>query len=78
MVKYSVNPVNVDGNFMWEIYEVATEHVIDRFFFEEDAIRLAKRMERGCAFAGWTPSFFLTKVAPVENINQKFNQLFED
>jgi hypothetical protein len=78
MTKYDVVPFKNNNDYMWAIYEMATEQVIETFYFEEDAIRLAKRMERGGAFAGWTPSFFLTKVAIDENINQKFNLMFED
>ena len=78
MTKYDVIPFEQNNEYLWAVYELATEQVIDAFYFEEDAMRLAKRMERGGAFSGWTPSFFLTKVAINENINQKFNLMFED
>lgn len=78
MTKYDVVPFEQNNEYLWAVYELATEQVIDAFYFEEDAMRLAKRMERGGAFAGWTPRFFLTKVAVDENINQKFNMMFED
>lgn len=77
MSKYTVKPVNVDGNFLWEIFETNSQQVFGQFFFEEDARRQAKFMERGGAFDGWTPSFFLTSVSGGD-INQKFNELFSD
>lgn len=77
-MKYLVNPVNIENDFMWEVHEVNTEHVIDRFYFEEDAARCAAFMENGGGFDGWTPSFILRQVEIDKNINLKFNLMFED
>ena len=75
MRKYDVYPVNMNGAFVWEVYETESEHVIDILFFEEDAIRVAQFMESGGAFSGWTPSFFLRPVAASKDINLEFNNL---
>lgn len=75
MRKYDVYAVNMDGDFMWEVYEIESEHVIDRFFFEDDAIKAARFMESGGAFSGWTPTFFLRPVAAPRDINLEFNDL---
>lgn len=76
MTKYEVTPFKDNHDYMWAVYELATEQVIDTFYFEEDANSLAKKLDRGHGFDGWTPKFMLTKVIVNENINQKFNQLF--
>lgn len=77
MNKYKVTPANINGDYMWEVFELATKNVIDRFFFEEDAMRYAKRLEHGAGFDGWTPAFILQAVAVNEDLNRKFNKLFE-
>lgn len=77
MSKYSIYPVNIDGDFMWELTETETEHVIGYFFFEEDARAEARFMENGGAFAGWTPSFILQEVAAPRDINLEFSALLE-
>jgi len=75
MTKYDVIPLVENDDYMWGVYETATEHVIETFFFEEDAVAVAKSMERGAGFSGWTPNFILTKVVVREDINQKFSEL---
>jgi hypothetical protein len=78
MRKYDVYPVNVNNDFMWEVYEMESEHIVERFFFEEDAVRTAKFMENGGAFSGWTPAFLLRPVDAPRNINLEFNDLVID
>lgn len=78
MRKYDVYPINANGDFMWEVYETESEHVIGRFFFEEDAINSAYFMENGGAFSGWTPTFFLRQVAAPRNINLEFSDLVKE
>jgi hypothetical protein len=75
MTNYDVMPLKENGDYMWAVFEFATEQVIETFFFEEDAVRMAKQLESGAGFSGWTPSFLLTKVVIKENINQKFSEL---
>lgn len=76
MKKYTVNPVNINGDYVWEILETATQQVIENFFFEEDAIDFAETLEDS-AFEGWTPSFMLKKVEISNDINQRFSSLFQ-
>lgn len=57
---------------LWHVYEVQTGQVVDSFFFEEDALQRATEMERGKAFAGFTPSFILKKVPLQTDINEAF------
>ena len=76
MKKYTVNPVNINGDYVWEILETATQQVIENFFFEEDAIDFAETLEES-AFEGWTPSFMLKKVEISNDINQRFSSLFQ-
>ena len=77
-MRYMVNPIKIENDFMWEVYEAPTERVIDSFFFEEDAVRYAKFLESGGGFNGWTPNFILTEVVFDDAINQKFNMMFSD
>ena len=76
MKKYTVNPVNINGDYVWEILETATQQVIENFFFEEDALDFAETLEDS-AFEGWTPSFMLKKVEISNDINQRFSSLFQ-
>jgi hypothetical protein len=66
---------NKDDYLLWHVYETATEQIIDSFFFEEDAARTAWEMEKGKAFAGFTPAFMLRKT-PFVNINEAFEAEF--
>jgi hypothetical protein len=76
MAKYDVIPVEVNGDYVWEVLELNTQQVIESFFFEEDAIEFAEEMENR-AFEGWTPSFILKKIEIVDDINQKFSTVFQ-
>ena len=75
MTKYDVVPFKNNNDYLWAVFELPTEQVIDTFYFEEDANALAKTLDRGRGFAGWTPAFLLTKVVVKEDINQKFSEL---
>lgn len=75
MTKYDVVPFKENDDYMWGVFELATEQVIETFFFEEDAVRMAKHLDRGAGFSGWTPGFLLTKVVVKEDINRKFSEL---
>ena len=59
-----------DDNLIWHVHETATDQIVAEFFFEEDAEVLCRFLEKGGAFAGFTPSFILTKVPT--NINDAF------
>jgi len=77
MKKYNVVPVEINGDYVWEVLEIATHQVIDSFFFEEDAIEFAETLEDS-AFEGWTPSFILRKVEIIDDINQRFSSVFQN
>jgi hypothetical protein len=50
---------------------------VDSFYFEEDAIDMAKFMNRGGAFDGFTPSFMTIPIkVKNENLNEVFAQEF--
>ena len=78
IMKYTVRPIRVLNDYMWEVYENASEHVIDIFYFEDEAMEYAEFLEDGGAFDGFTPTFVLTPVALPDDINQKFNNLFHE
>lgn len=59
-----------DDNLLWYVHEVNTDQIVAEYFFEEDAAILCNFLEKGGAFAGFTPSFMLTKVPT--NINDAF------
>jgi hypothetical protein len=69
----------MNEDYVWGVYEHATNHVVDSFFFEEDAQELAQFMEYGGAFDGFTPAFVIAKVElPKEHINHMFTQAFSE
>ena len=63
-----------DDNLIWHVHETLIDKIVGEFFFEEDASALCQFLERGGAFAGFTPSFMLTKVPT--DINQAFASQF--
>lgn len=75
-MKYLVGPVKTNEEFIWEVYEVSSEQVVGRFYFEEDAVAQAEFMEDGGAFDGFTPQFMLREVALVKDVNQEFSAVF--
>lgn len=44
---------------LFHVMEMQTGQVIKSFAFIKDAKNLAKRLNSGMGFAGWTPSFLL-------------------
>ena len=75
-MKYLVGPVKENDEFVWEVFEVASEQVVGRWYFEEDAIAQAEFMESGGAFEGFTPQFMLREVALAKDLNQEFSAVF--
>jgi len=77
-MKYIVNPVNIENDFIWQVTEITTDQVIKRFFFEDDALEYANFLEDGGAFDGFTPIFMLREVVVQNDLdyNQKFEALF--
>lgn len=79
MRKYSVVASHVVDDFVWNVYEHATDQIIDTFFFEEDAVEFADFLENGGAFDGFTPAFLIAKVQlPKESVNQAFSRVFAE
>lgn len=78
MKKYSFEPINNEGDFMWQLYEEQTEQIIGHFFFEEDCAKMARFMENGGAFDGWTPGFILQDLGIERDINLEFSSVFSD
>jgi hypothetical protein len=74
MRKYEVVVTHIVDEFIWNVYEKATSHVIETFFFEEDAIEFASFMDRGGAFDGFTPAFMLKPILG-SDLNAKFERL---
>ena len=42
-----------------QVKEVKTEHIIESFQYFSDAKILTSKLNKGLAFDGWTPKFFL-------------------
>lgn len=77
MKNYKVVPSNEDGDFIWHVYELATEQVIQSFYFEEDAMETARFMDKGGGFAGFTPTFMLRSVSvDSTDVNDEFTRVF--
>ena len=66
-----------NGDFIWTIYEPASELVIERHFFEDEANKKARFYSRGGGFAGFTPAFFTTPSYKPANINEEFSIIIE-
>lgn len=77
MKKYAVQATHIADDFFWNVYEKKTDQVIRTFYFEEDALDMARFMEKGGAFDGYTPAFILSSVQlPGEDVNEKFTRTF--
>ena len=66
---------NDDEDLLWIVYENTSDQIVAEFFFEEDAQELVKFLEKGGGFAGFTPSFILTKAVKID-INHAFSSEF--
>jgi hypothetical protein len=76
-MKYAIAFVKVDDDYLWEVYETATAQVIERFYFEDEAMDMASFYNDGGGFAGFTPSFMLQSVTQsVTNVNEEFTRKF--
>lgn len=76
MSKYSVIASHVVDDYVWNIYEHATNQIIDSYFFEEDALEMVAFLERGGAFDGFTPAFMTTMVTVKNDLNEAFSNKF--
>lgn len=62
-LKYVVNAIN--GGFV--VYEIATRLIVKRCSSYTEAKRIAKKLDRGLGFNGWTPAFLTEKFPIFEN-----------
>lgn len=76
MKKYDVVVIENEKDFLWGVYENATEQLVDVFFFEDEAHDTALFYERGGAFDGFTPAFMLRTVKFQSDLNEAFEQRF--
>jgi len=77
-LKHVVEPVqDENGDFLWSIYEPASELTIETHFFAEDANRKAKFYSSGGGFAGFTPAFMTTPSYKPKNIDEEFSVIVE-
>ena len=76
---FSIVPIEQSGEFLWCIFEHATDQVIHSFYFEDDAKKYVKFLKSGGAFNGYTPAFILTEFStqPVDDIDEVFNLEFQ-
>lgn len=73
---FVVVPVEMNDQFLWCVFEKATEQVINFFFFEDDAQDYIEFVNDGGAFAGFTPSFIMNAISFEEknDINADFER----
>lgn len=76
MKKYDVVVIENDKDFLWGVYENATDQLIDVYFFEDEAQDTAKFYEHGGAFDGFTPTFMLRTVKAQSDLNEAFEHRF--
>lgn len=53
----------------WAVYESATEQIIDRYMFQEDAMKHMKFLRSGGGFAGHTPAFLFNNYKKKVQVN---------
>ena len=68
---------NDKDEVLWLVEEESTSQIIDEFWFEEDAAKYCSFLERGGAFAGFTPSFVIKKTYSGD-INAYFDMEFSE
>lgn len=75
-MNYYVEAIQTDDNdFLWCVIESKTDQLIDSFEFEDEALDYSEFLNAGGGFAGDTPRFMLTRVAPTD-INRVFTEVF--
>lgn len=70
-------PIEYDGEYLWCVFEHATQQVVRSFFFEDDAHEYIRFLRSGGAFAGFTPAFVLQDIPTTRSsINETFASEF--
>jgi hypothetical protein len=59
-MNYEIIQTNENGKF-YSIKETETDHIIATFKKSVDAKKMAKHLNLGGGFDGWTPNFFVKK-----------------
>ena len=77
MSQYTYYPEFDNDEVLWLVYENTSEQVVAEFFFEEDAQAYSNFLQKGGAFAGFTPTFVLQKTQS-SNINDAFAAEFQE
>lgn len=78
MSNYSVLPLSTeDHDFIWCVMENPSdqflgEKLIKAFAFEDEAKKYCKFLNKGGAFAGFTPAFILQEVVVPVDVNHEF------
>lgn len=73
MDKFACIPVEYEGEFLWCVFEYATDQVVKAFYFEDDAQDYINFLVKGGAFAGWTPPFIVSEIRSKIDIDEDFN-----
>ena len=76
MREYSIYPIKEGGESLWVVKETATEQVIERFAFKDDAVAKMKFLNHGGAFSGFTPSFMVRQVPVPGSVDEAFEREF--
>jgi hypothetical protein len=66
----------ITENNTYSVFENATDQIIKSFPDRNDAKNFMRKLNLGCFFDGWTPTFFMVSVADKlpenkKNINRK-------
>jgi hypothetical protein len=75
-MNYRIKTVHEENEFLWVVYETTSGLDIKHFYFEDDAETLAKHLNKGGGFSGWTPPFFLIDLSSYIDINEEFTGFF--
>lgn len=68
--------VVINEDFSLSVFETQTFHVIETFFFQDDAEEYAQFLNNGGGFDGWTPYFMLNSTKNSLDINEIFDAEF--
>ena len=64
-------------DFVWSVHENTTDQTIASYYFEDDARSLAKHLNQGGGFDGFTPAFFLLPFdVKHDDIDEEFSNTF--
>lgn len=76
-MNYETKSIKNEEGFFWAVTEKDTEQTIKVFFFQDEARRFMKFLNRGGGFDGWTPAFMLREM-PKTDLNEDFVALIDE